>query len=442
MKKLLTLALLLFISCTDHDINPCKMATVSKALPIELWPADEEVYNEKEICGVAHDCWKQPWNCEDIIRIQFEEDSSDYEIIVVDKNDNILGDPIPASKTALEGQYTFTNEDFDVGMVPWGNADPLAVGRPAFGWQVGGTVRADGTTSESTYLYQENTQADDGLWPAGDYVVEYDIDNNSSGGSSPLSETIYVRTFMDDMNSPSPPAADDTDPIMRGSPNISVLTFTLATPVKNIGFQIAKTGPSTGSEIDVTINYLRMTQSPAMSYMHYAEFSFSDIIGACDNDVRVYVRRVSDEVIILKSDWQDVKEAHECTSLFHYWNNNDYENLMYDDVSPAQSFYLRLPMDFWQERPVEEMETHDLSNNKTIALNSQVKFQTLMDTDFLPMYMHKKITLILKHQNLVIDGNYYTQHESYNITPGNKRYSTKRGNVWLDQRDFVARNTM
>lgn len=442
MKKLLTLALVLS-SCVYHDIKvPCDMVA-SKANPIELWPIDEETYNEVELCGVHKDCFALPFECDDIIKIQFQGDSSDYEVVIIDTAGNYVS-VIAMNKTGVSGSFTFTNEEFFVTMPPWESFDPAPAFPPDYPeWTyTSGAVEAGPLVAKpaTAWLRQANAMADDGIFPAGDYEVEYSIFNGSSGGSAPPVESLAVRGF-DASDNLITPSSVSTETLIRGQANTGTITFSFSVPVNKIGFQVVKNFPTTGSTVEATITYLRLINSPPTNFVHYTEFSFNDP-DQCNQFYQVKIRNSETEEFILKSDVLDIREQHDCTVLLEYSNENDYAGLIYEDISPEQSFYLRIPADFWQERPIEEMETHDLSNNKTIALNSEVKTQRLLETDFLPNYMHTKLAIILKHQTLIINGTAYTQTEAYNKMQGNKRFSTKRANVWLLEQNSVIRNTM
>lgn len=549
MKKLLTLALLLSSCVYDYDEIkvPCKMI-VSKANPIELWDINDETYHEKVICGVHKDCFYQPWECDDPIKIQFQGDSFDYEVVIFDSAGN-ASQVVGMSMSPLSEPIDFLNTDFDTQLLPWLSTDPGPTGAPSWTWMAGGFARYHSALyNRSSYLYQSASN-ESGMWLPGSYVLDYSITNESSGGAD-NPEFLLMATFMDNLNDPGNPAEGIAVTLTRGETSTGQAAFTLTEPVKKLAFYVSRSGSTVDLDVDIQVDYLRLSSAPSVDNLHYASFSFDNlgnIPNPCDGIYQIKIRKEADiadsvepaatsttenitlvghQIIngvqtvdemrvlvknqtnqtqngvylafedswvragdanessefngmvvsvlggtvgqgtytqttpsvtlgssnivfaiydyeyILKSDPLDVREHHECTVLANYSNDSDYADLIYDNISPAQSFYLRIPTDFWQERFQEEMETHDLSNNKTIALNSEVKVQKLMETDFLPMYFHKKLTLIMKHQTLLIDGVAYTQTEAYNIVQGNKKFSTKRGNVWLLEQDSVVRNTM
>jgi hypothetical protein len=163
--------------------------------------------------------------------------------------------------------------------------------------------------------------------------------------------------------------------------------------------------------------------------------------------VQVNYLRVSGntETIEAYSDCVEIAETWENTKLLEYSNRRNYAGIVNDGSAgtPDQTtFYLRVPAVFNEERYPESVQAEPLSNNQFISLNSQVEKQKLLETDYIPAYMHLKIQLVIKHQFLQIDGVNYVQRESYEKADGNKRDRFRKATVYLTERDYIVRNLL
>lgn len=145
-----------------------------------------------------------------------------------------------------------------------------------------------------------------------------------------------------------------------------------------------------------------------------------------------------------KSDCLDIKTSHAETLRIDYSNHTNYAGITYGTQTPDPSFMIRIPAVFFETRFPQEGEDFQTSSNQVIALNSQVKEQRLMSTDRMPAYMHRKILLILSHQFLYIDGQYWIKgSENYEKKEkSNKRDSLDMYSCWLTRADYVVRNIL
>lgn len=65
--------------------------TISDALPVQFWSVLTDTYNEKEVDGVFKKCFCAPWNCSDLIKIQFDFGAIDaYYLKLIDTNGSVL----------------------------------------------------------------------------------------------------------------------------------------------------------------------------------------------------------------------------------------------------------------------------------------------------------------------------------------------------------------
>jgi len=149
-------------------------------------------------------------------------------------------------------------------------------------------------------------------------------------------------------------------------------------------------------------------------------------------------------VEVYKSDCLDIKVSHNESLLINYSNHNNFAGIEYPDITPDPSFNIRIPAIFFIDRYPQEGEDFTLSNNTVLALNSQVKLQRQLSTDRMPKYMHKKMVLVLQHQFLYIDGEYWIkgQEEYSKSEKKNKRDSFDMYTCWLTNKNFVVRNIL
>jgi hypothetical protein len=145
---------------------------------------------------------------------------------------------------------------------------------------------------------------------------------------------------------------------------------------------------------------------------------------------------------IAKSDCISIKETHPETVLINYHNNRIFSSLNSAVGTPDPEFNLRIPAIFFQERFPEESEVIELSNSRNIQLSAQLKVQKKLDIGMMPFYMHQKMKLVLKFQNVTINDQEWVQQEAYEIPDSNKRWPLRRAMVWLNQKDYVVRNVL
>lgn len=161
-------------------------------------------------------------------------------------------------------------------------------------------------------------------------------------------------------------------------------------------------------------------------------------------DINIQVDSISLKEItnvFYRTDCLNIKESHECSLLIQYSNNRNYAGLIYEDQSPEAVFYLRIPATFFHEEFPEEDEDIELTSGVQ-QLNSTMFAQRLMETDYLPYYMHRKLKLVLKHQVVTIENQNWVKREPYEIDKGNKRFPKKMARVLLNESDFVQRNVV
>ncbi len=158
----------------------------------------------------------------------------------------------------------------------------------------------------------------------------------------------------------------------------------------------------------------------------------------CNDDVQLLI---SDGSVLAQSDCISFRTSHPETVLIEYSNNRNYFGLTYEDVSPALSFFLRVPAVFFHERFPQEDRAMERTSS-TIITSSKLKKQRLMQILHAPNYFHETIILALTHQNVTIDGKTWRKEEPYEKEDGDLRYPLKRATVYLTEKNFLARNVL
>ncbi len=149
------------------------------------------------------------------------------------------------------------------------------------------------------------------------------------------------------------------------------------------------------------------------------------------------------ETIVAFSDCIDVRESHECTELLRYSNSKDFAGIEYSSLSPQADFYIRIPAVFFHETNPTEEEDFETSGETTVSLRQEIKVKRNLQIGYMPDYMHRKMTLVLAHQTVEIDGDEWVRRDPYEkVPPSNKRYPLKMANVLLTLQGYIKRNIL
>lgn len=401
--------------------------TVSNALPIQFWDEEDETFNDKEVCSVEPICFCQPFNCSDEIIIQFLDITySAYNLLVYDSLGVILKTVpfieassglwwlsfIPDNDTPgicekvilkISPEYDLPYETFQGSLSPWTNVDS---GFENYTW---------------TYVAE---------------AAQVTIDN--LGSNNPRRSKYLTATWN----------------TFVGITYQIRLIFDITTP--GSGFNVdLKLYFSNGSSRDQAFTY-NLTQTSQGTYTvtgsFVAQHNYSKIevylLGAGNADTWFTFRLRSIEVgndvvdILKKSDCIELKDSHTCSTLITYSNSKTFAGIDYPDQSPAPEFSIRIPAIFFEEAFPDEHEEIDLSDSQSVRLMNKEKRQKKLDIGFMPFYMHKKLKLILAHDDITIDGDSWMRTEAYEIADGNKRYPLRKASVLLTDKNYIVRNVL
>lgn len=448
MKYLPIFALFLLFACCEekNHYRQCFLVNFSDALPIQFWLSDCETYNESVPDGVHYKCFCHPWKCDDELKIQFTDAFDSSEVI---ESENVVAITLPALSTWL-------TRSVDSDLVDWTLGANPTVTLPGAGLF---------NAKASEYLYTSYA-----FVSGKEYTVTINYNRVvNSGSANPRTSTISI---MDDSFFV---LFTETYSASTGA-NSNTITFTASASSSIIGFKhdsganvtITVTSAS-GTRTDIVTTYPSPSNydlvvyndedeeierlefdaqlnDTGFFYTHSASLIPSDH-GICEQKIKFEVININEspDEVVAKSDCIFISDNQpDPTVLFEYSNNRNFAGLIYEDLSPVQTFQIRVPAVFFHEQFPEEDEVIELSDSKIINLNGVVRAQRLLDTAHMPYYMHRKLKLIFKHQTLLtpIDDKYWTKQDAYEIDEGDRRWPLKKAKCWLTERDFVQRNVV
>lgn len=416
-----------------------------QAAPVQFWLTGCDTYNETIPKGVHHKCYCNPWKCTDVIQIPFRDTFTGVVPV-----ENVVAITLPDLE---QWQTASLNPDFE----DWVEGVNPQVTLP-FG---SGFLNA----SSSEYLY-----VDYAFEEGKEYSITLDfsaVPPPSPGTQPSISGVVYILD-------------DDMNVIFQGNGGSSDddVTFTATTATTRIAIRAfrslgTRTGDAsvtlvsaTGTRTDITYDYPDPVNYELVIYgendNEIDRLSFDSILipegffyyyttnvdltslGICEEQIRFEIEDLtaSPDTVVAKSDCHKITDSEaDPTLLIEYSSPNNFNGLVFEGVSPEVTYNIRIPAIFFHEDYPQEDEVAQLSS-KVIKLNSQTQAKKLLETDFIPYYIHLKIQLILSMPLVAIDGLYWTKQDSYDIEDGSKRWPVKRGTCWLTQRDFLERQSL
>jgi hypothetical protein len=383
--------------------------TLSNALPIQFWLDGEESFNDKSVYGISSICFCQPWNCDDEINLQFlSDDDFDYSLNILDSSDNLL-ENLPFTQ---EQQHS---EDYLSSYPLSGFTNEAGAGT---NWTPG--VNPSIVTAGVELLTDGLVESVTGI-PAGQYILNIGL--NFSGAGVSLAVNFYTngvgiasRLFTSDGLDISVaitlPSAPDTIKFFVSSSTVSTRTTTLYT------FSMTRNG-------------------------YYYSLAFTPT-AHCNEQVKFQIQNDSSSpnTIEASSDCVLLKESHLGTIAIDYSNNSNFNNLIYENISPSTTFRLRIPAIFFDEDNPAEQEDHELSNGEIVRLYNKLELKKRLDIGFMPAYMHQKLQLVLMHDNITIEERQWIRRDAYEKKEGHRMFPLRRASVWLHDKDFIKENQL
>lgn len=416
MKTIAIFALITLVAC--DTINPVchNSVTVSPANPVQFWPVDCQTFNEKEVCGIYHRCYCQPWQCDDEIKLQISDDQGDSFSLVIESEEGTEIDEIEFVQTeSSSGQLL---PDLDQFTTSGGSGNPWVTGSAP------SVTYATLDLGSSERLETSKTLA------LGLYRVDFDVSFN--GGS--FLGTLNLLLLKDGVIVSTTQLIDNLDP----APAISSVFVNVTQAIDQVALRASSS--NAGSERIFTVNSFDLY---LMNFSYEASF-IPDELGICDEKVmlRIYNTTGSPRTELYRSDCLDIRTEHTCTNLIEYSNNRNYAGLIYTETSPVPTFNIRVRSIFYEEEFPQEDFVMELTSGieKT---SSVITSQMLFRVDRIPYYLHKKLILIFEHQTVLINGAYWTKQDKYEMLDNQKETTPmKKGQVLLTMRDFVQRSVL
>jgi len=108
-------------------------------------------------------------------------------------------------------------------------------------------------------------------------------------------------------------------------------------------------------------------------------------------------------------------------------------------------FYLRVPCQFFRQRPKMVQESLPLSGNQVIDTFVGKGLQQLMKVIYMPDYMHNKLQLVFQHAasgTVLIDGKVWAFEEGYELSIPDEKSPMQMAKIWLSDSNYSIRNSI
>lgn len=405
--------------------------TFSDALPIQFWDVDEDTYNESDdVCGIEHFCYCQDWEFEDTILIQFQDDSGyDFYLAAVDPN-GVVAANMPDIFNESGNTFSLNVDLSAIGQSPGKFQflilrSPLTIysmGAPSTWSDVGtpfdsktATQFVENGLTSTTRIASKAMALQGGATVRVEYAVAitgafsgtvqvlFSVSNTAGGASAGISDW-DLTTFQYQFTAP-------------GTYNI-VQVITILNP------------PSAAANfLNVTLTGLSMSGGPNVTITP----DLTTVV-ALGN-----IEKKSDCLNLYVADSDEDNEAN-CNKVITYSNDSNVFDIDYESGSPSAEFSIRLPLRFFHESYPQEEEVHALSTDEWLTLWSRLERKKLLEVGFVPYFMHKKLQMILMHDNISIDGEQWVRRDPYEIEKGRMSYPLKKATVWLTDKNTIERN--
>jgi len=379
--------------------------TISNALPVQFWINGVETFNEKNICGVEPVCFCQPFNCDDEIRIQFQDiTDKPYNLQVLDSNSNELN--LISIPEVSSGVY-------QIELIPenYGICDE--------------TIQLKIITSSIPILssWTNETVGDDwnlGVNPSLTLSTAFDFSKSLTIPYVVVSGETYDFIYDLDITTSNIANLSSLSLVILDGGFSQVASYLIAD-------ELSSSGNRTGT-ITVTGNtgvYIGL------------RFGVNNLLNNVTVDINSFYIY---DTVAAKSDCLDIKTDHDCTVLLEYTNSEDFNNIVYL-TSPTSEYKLRIPAQFWKEDNPMEQEDSELSNGVIKTRRQTITQKRYLEIGYLPNYMHLKTQLALMHDSLTIEGDQWKKRDAYE-SESIKRYPLKRANVWLTLYNSIDDNIL
>jgi hypothetical protein len=113
---------------------------------------------------------------------------------------------------------------------------------------------------------------------------------------------------------------------------------------------------------------------------------------------------------------------------------------LYQGIQANQSIRTYWPISFWKKNNPQVFEDIEIVPGEFTRLRNELNSETMMETDYLPAYMHKQIQLAVACDNIVVDSVEQIQRAEYNFDYSNNHYALSKGQLRLTEKKTIQRN--
>lgn len=431
--------------------------TISDSVPIQFWVNGQETFNEKQICGVNQVCFCLPFNCDDEITIQIQEDlGNEFDLVIYDVDDVELGrvefdeysdgvyqvsvtpselSPSICEKVFFKIESTVYHILYDYEL---DNVNQAFTSRDGLGANYGVSPNGRGW-SQTENLSFLGSVFPNGVWR----YAPPDMEGNLGGSLGQTNEVLFqifeteittselkldITTTTYSLSYNNPVTITITYSILSGQTVIATQTQTIVSDGAS---------PDSGN-LNATLNFGAVEDATEIR-IHMVK-SGSATVWTLDNLDYTKLDLYAENYAVFESDCIDLRTSHDCTVLLAYTNSTDFDGIIYEG-SPQPTFYLRIPAQFWKENNPMTQEDSELSNGVIVTRRQSIQEKTLLEIGYIPNYLHKKIQKILMHETVTINGQVWKRRDEYEAE-NIKDYPLKRGTVWLTKYNSVEKNTI
>jgi hypothetical protein len=396
---------------------------ISDAIPVQFWRPDCATWNQQEIAGVHKKKFCQKWNCADEIKIEFVDQLSD--------DSNFAEISFPALSAWQNNAASGSLIDWTTGATP---SVDLSGGGPF-------------AASEILYIDYDFTAG-----------VKYKVRLNVTTDAA---TNIRIRTYDNSFTV----YQSQNNAILIPATRVLEFVFTAGIYETRLGVSVFGSNAvvtinsrnvytpipdeyvlgiydDEGAELQL-LNFSSSIVNSGLNGLYRTSFIPSDY-GICDEEILLKIIKSTGtpDVIVAVSDGLDIRTSHAETVLLTYTNHSNFAGIFYASVSPDQEFNIRIGATFFKKRMPQERESLQLSNNRMLSLYTQIKVQRYLITEPMPFYMQFKMGLVLSHQSVYIDQQYWVAEENYEVMETDRLSSLEKYNIWLTQKDQVVRNIL
>lgn len=387
--------------------------TISSALPIQFWDIESETFQEQTRCGKTDVCYCEYIRTGEQV-LQIYNPGNEPTLKAFDSEAAEI-DIDASTSGAVSGMYTIT---FTIPDSAIGKTIQFIV------YQTGGTVEKmkSGCVEVLGEYSLQLPSALPGQWDQEGALAVW---------------TANVGN------------AEVTIPIPGGQSNTLYKEFSAGAGAYSVVYSVSITGTGTNS---LTFNFYS-----GATPVYSRDFFATDVLFIEQKTFSVPITRI--EVIAFASDGDSDfvvssiamiaaignLSNESCIKTIRYSNHKNFRDMNgnvidYESGSPTPSFEIHIPAMFFDENfPLEE-EVHPQSDDTWKRVWSRMEAKKLFEIGRLPYYMHKKLQMILVHDIVEIDDEFWVKRDAYNIEAGNKRFPLKTGSVLLTNRDEITRN--